>query len=136
MPDGSTTVVPLTTAQMIEKFIQLRDKVDEIKKKHAEQLKPYQEVMQKLEGALMLALDQAGVDNMKCDAGTVYKSTSTSVTVQHWSETLKYIQENEAWDLLEARVSKTAANAIIEESGNPIPGVNVSEAIVLRVRRS
>jgi hypothetical protein len=136
MPDGSVTTVVMTAAAMIEKFIQLRDKIDEIKKKQAEQLKPYQEVMQKLEGMLMLELERAGVDNMKCDAGTVFKSTSTSVTVQHWSETLKYIQETEAWDLLEARVSKTAAKAIIEESGHPIPGVNVNEAIVLRVRRS
>jgi hypothetical protein len=136
MPDGTTVVNPLTAAQMIERFIQLRDKVDELKKKQAEQLKPYQEVMQKLDGLIMLELERTGADNIACDAGTAYKSTSTSVTVQHWSETLKYIQENDAWDLLEARVSKTAAKAIIEESGQNIPGVSVSEAVVLRVRRS
>lgn len=133
--DGST-VTQMTAAEMIQKYIRLRDKVDEIKKKQAEQLKPYTEMMDKLSGYLMLELDRAGVDNMSCDDGTVYKSTSTSVTVKHWSETLKYIQENELWDLLEARVSKTAARTVIEETGQLIPGVNVSEAVVLRVRRS
>lgn len=135
MPDGSTTVV-MSAADMIAKYIQLRDKKKEIEDKHKEELRPYNNLIEKLDGMLMHELERAGVDNMKCDAGTVFKSTSTSVGVQHWPETLKYIQENEAWDLLEARVSKTAAKAIIEETGQPIPGVSVSEAIVLRVRRS
>jgi hypothetical protein len=136
MPDGTTVVNPLTAAQMIESYIKLRDKKEELEKAQKEALKPINEVMQKLDGLIMLELERTGADNIACDAGTAYKSTSTSVTVQHWSETLKYIQENDAWDLLEARVSKTAAKAIIEESGHNIPGVNVSEAVVLRVRRS
>src|SRR6476469_5383457 len=128
MPDGTTVVNQLTAAQMVEQYIKLRDKKDELKKKHAEQLAKFTEVMGQLEGQLMLEFERAGVDSMSCEAGTAYTSTTTSATVKHWSETLKYIQENEAWDLLEARVSKTAAVAIVEESGQPIPGVNITQA--------
>lgn len=138
MPDGPTvtTVVPLTTADLIQKFIQLRDKIAEIKKAQAKQLEPFIEMQTRLDGLLTQALNDAGLDSMRCDAGTVYRSTVRSVTVQDWPATFEFIQTNQLWDLLERRVSKTAAVAVIEETGKPIPGLKVDQASVLHVRRS
>jgi hypothetical protein len=121
---------------MIEKYIALRDKIHNIKEDHKKQLAPYTDALAKLEGFLLIELDRAGVDSMKAEAGTVYKSTATSVTVQDWVDTLEFIREHRLWDLLEARVSKTAALAVIEERKAPIPGVQVSQAVSLHVRRS
>jgi 2-iminoacetate synthase ThiH len=126
----------MSAATMIEKFIALRDKVDEIKKLQTKQLEPYASAMQQLEGLLLAELERAGVSSMKGDAGTVYTSTTTSVVVKDWPETFGYIKTHELWDLLEARVSKTATLTTIQETGKPIPGVQVSQAISLRVRRS
>lgn len=126
----------LPVATMIEKYIQLRTKVAEIKELHTIQLKPFSAAMEQLEGLLLNALNTAGVDSMRGGDGTVFKSTETSVTVKDWPATFGYIQSHELWDLLEARVSKTAAMAVIADTGNPIPGVNVVQRSVLRVRRS
>lgn len=88
-------------------------------------------------GNLILAeLQAAGVNSMASAEGTVYKSTETSVSVKDWPATLSYIQQNQLWDLLEARVAKTAAVTIMQETQAPIPGVQVSQEIVLRVRSS
>ena len=51
-----------------------------------------------------------------------------------WPETLRYIREREAWDLLEARVSKTAAAVVVEETGAPIPGVETTSEIRVNVQ--
>lgn len=123
-------------SDLTQKYIALRDKVDEIKKAQAKQLEPYGKVMEQLEGVLMKALNDAGVDSMKSDCGTIYRSTSTSVSVKDWPATFGYIKEHEKWDLLEARVGKTAVIADIQETGKPVPGVQISQASVLRVRRS
>lgn len=140
MPDGTTTVVvappPLTAAQMIEKYIALRDKKDEIKKQHTKQLEPYVQVMDQLEGMILNQLNQNNLDSMRSDSGTAFKSTETSVTVKNWQETFGFIRANGLWDLLEARVNKTAALSVIEETKAPIPGVNVTQTTVVRVRRS
>jgi hypothetical protein len=123
-------------AELIRKFILLRDKVAEVKEAQKKQLVPYTEMMDRLEGVLLAALNSAGVDSMKGMGGTVYKSTRVSASVKEWAETLAFIQKHELWDLLQARVSKDAALAVVEETGQPIPGVNISQETVLHVRRS
>lgn len=141
MPDGTTVVTPpaapqMTVAQMTELYIKLRDKRDEVKKAHTEQLQPYNDMMGKLEGLLHAELQRAQLDSMRSEAGTVYRSTETSVSVKDWPATLAFIQDNKLFDLFEARVSKTAAIAVIEETKAPIPGVQITQTEVLRVRRS
>lgn len=134
MPEGTTTV--MTPARAIESYIALRAKIHEIEEAHKKQLAPYKDMLGRLEGVLMAELERTGLDSLKGAAGTVFKSTSTSVTVQDWTQTWGYIKDNQLWDLLEARVSKNTALAVIEEKGMPIPGVQVSQATALRVRRA
>jgi len=124
----------LTVAQMTEKFLQLRRKKQALQDQHKAVLAPYNELLARLGNLILAELNAAGVNSMASAEGTVYKSVETSVTVKNWAETLTYIQENEAWDLLEARVAKTAAVTIMQETQAPIPGVNVNQQIVLRVR--
>jgi len=129
-------VSDLTTSDMIEKYIKLRDKKEEIQKLHTKQLEPYNAMMNLLEGQLLAQLNAAGLDSMRGDAGTAYRSTHTSVTVKDWKETFDFIRSKELWELLEARVSKTAAMTVMEETKLPIPGVQVRQTVTVRVQRS
>lgn len=126
----------LTPDKMVAKYIALRDKVDEIKKRQSADLVSYNLVLGTLEGWLLEALNASGVDSMRAPGGTFYKTSRTSAKVHEWSKTLDYIRENDAWELLEARVSKTAAEAIMADTGLPIPGVDVKREIALNVRRA
>jgi hypothetical protein len=92
--------------------------------------------MNVLEGWMLEAMNQAGLKSMKSVHGTAYKSLRTSTKVVDWTEALRYIRENEAWDLLEARVSKSAAAVVVEETGAPIPGVETTSEITVNVRRA
>ena len=47
----------------------------------------------------------------------------------------EFIREGEHWDLLEARVSKTVDLEMVTETERPIPGVNITQTAVLRVRK-
>lgn len=140
--DGTTPITekspapPMAPGKAIELYIKLRERVDAIKKAQAAQLAPFSEAMAKLEANLLSHLNDTKTDSAKCEAGTAFKSTVTSVGVKEWAATLAYIKEHELWDLLEARVSKTAAQERIEEAGEAIPGVSITQAVVLRVRRS
>jgi hypothetical protein len=126
----------MTADTMIDKYVRLRDKVKEIKARHTEELAPYGDAMNVLEGWMLEAMNQAGLKSMKSVHGTAYKSLRTSTKVVDWTEALRYIRENEAWDLLEARVSKSAAAVVVEETGAPIPGVETTSEITVNVRRA
>lgn len=133
---GTEFRIELTPAELINSYIQLRDKIAQIKEAHKEQLKPYQAMTERLEGLLLAELNAAGANSIATPQGTAFKQVATSVSVQDWPAALEFIKTRQAWDLLEARIAKTAALATIEETESPIPGVDVSRAWVVRVRRS
>lgn len=121
---------------MTQRYLALRRRKEQLQEVHKKALHPFNEMLATLANMILAELQEAGVTSMSSPDGTVYQSTETSVTVKDWAATLSYIQANQAWDLLEARVSKTATLSIMEETEEPVPGVNVSQETVLRVRRS
>lgn len=134
---GETMQRPnMTVDTMIEKYVALRDRKKALEDSHKAELVPFNQALDRLEGYMLEALNEAGLDSMKSPHGTAYKTMRTSAKVINWTETLTFIREREAWDLLEARVSKLAAQEIIKETSQPIPGVETSSELVVNVRRS
>jgi hypothetical protein len=132
----SETKPKLTMGQMIEKYLALRDKAATLKKLQTETMAPYNVAMSTLENMLLGELNASGQKSANTPAGTAYKTTSTSAKVVDWTETLAYIREHDAWDLLEHRVSKLAVGALIEETQQPVPGVSVTTETVVNVRKA
>jgi len=120
---------------MIERYVKLRDKKKEIEARHKDELAPFNDALKRLEGFMLEALNQSGLDSMKSAHGTAFKSTRTSATVKDWPLTLAFIREHQAWDLLEARVAKTVAYQIMADTKAPIPGVETSAELTVNVRR-
>jgi hypothetical protein len=121
---------------MTQRYLALRRRKEELADYHKKQLAPFNQMLATLGNLILAELNAAGVSSMASPEGTVYKSTETSVTVKDWPVTLAYIMAHQAWDLLEARVSKTAVLTTMNEKAEPVPGVAVAQEIVLRVRRS
>lgn len=126
----------MNTDQLVEKYVALRDKKAEIKKRQTEELSRYDLAMSQLEAMMLDILNATGAESMRTNSGTMFKTMRTSTKVMDWSATLEFIKTNNAWDLLEARVSKVAVEAIMAETQQPIPGVATNREIVLNVRRS
>lgn len=120
---------------VVAAYIKLRDHKDEVKSRHKDELAPINEQMAKLEGWLHRELNAQGVDSFKTKAGTAFVQKATSVTVAEWDVTLPFIREHDLWDLLEARVSKSAVQDYVESTKEVPPGVNVRVEEVVRVRR-
>ena len=121
--------------EVVRGYVALRDKKNEIKKRHAEELRPINEKMEVIEGWLQRDLMDRGVQSEKTDSGTAYLSTVVTATVRDRDEYLKFVKEKEMWDLLENRVSKSVVSDYLEETGEIIPGVNYEKTQVVRIRR-
>lgn len=155
----STTVVAeqaapaIPAAKLIERYLQVRDKKEALVKAQKEQLKPYDALLDKIEGMLLEQLNAGEANSVNTESGTAYKTTKTSATVDDWTKVLGYIREFDAWELLDARVNKTAVVEIMGELAKEadaavaqglqvdpsmlvIPGVKLSSIISVNVRRS
>jgi hypothetical protein len=126
----------MDVATLIDKYIKIRDKKAAQKKIYEADLARYTNTMAQIEAALLDAMNQGNLKAMSAPTGTAYKSLRTSAKVTDWPAALAFIREHEAWDLLEARVSKIAAQAIIEETNLPIPGVETSSEVCCNVQRA
>lgn len=121
--------------EVVRGYIALRDKKNQIKKRHTEELKPINEKMEIIEGWLQRDLMHRGVQSEKTNSGTAYLSTVAAATVKDRDEFLKFVKEHEMWDLIENRVAKSVVADYLEETGDVIPGVNYEKTQVVRIRR-
>lgn len=122
--------------ELVEKYIQLRDKKAQLSAAFKEKTAKLDAVLAKIEGILLQQFSELGMESVRTKAGTAYKSSRVSATVADWDQTLDFIQQNELWNMLEHRVSKQAVEQYKEEHGDLPPGVNWREEVVVNVRRS
>ena len=124
-----------TVDEVVKGYIKLRDKKNDLKKDQAEELRPINEKMGLLENWLLRDLQTRKVESQKTAEGTAFISTVSAATVKDRDAFFKYVIENEQWDLLENRVSKTVVLDHLEDTGEVVPGVNYQETVVVRIRR-
>lgn len=119
----------------VKQFVQLRDKIKEIKKRHEEELKPYNEGKDALEAYVLQWLQALNLEHAATEAGTAYLSTRVSATVKDMSEFWGYVLTNQLFDLIDKRANAPAVTEHIKQHGAPPPGVNYSTLLTLGVRR-
>jgi hypothetical protein len=123
-------------SEAVELYISLRDKKAEIAAVRKAEEAVVQAKMDKLEGMLMTALDKLGGEGMRTEKGTAYISNRTSATVADKAVFMAYVKTNQAFDLMDVRVNKTAVDVFAQEHGDVPPGVNYRTERTVNIRRS
>lgn len=126
-----------TNDELIAIYVQLRDKIDAETKVLDARLGAVKEAMTRIEQVIHQRLLESGTQAFKTAQGTAFLKEQTSVTVKEWAtQTLPFIVQNQRWDLLEAKVNKTAVLAHMEvNNGTPPPGISYSARMVVQIRR-
>jgi hypothetical protein len=120
----------------IERYIKLRDKKAEIKKRHAAELEKYETALKKLEAGFLKLFEKSGQTSAKVNGvGIAFVKERTSDKVTDRAAFLRFVKSNDAFDFVESRVSKAALDEYIEEHGDMPPGVSRSTERVVNVRR-
>jgi hypothetical protein len=120
---------------VIKAYIATRDEIDKMKEDHKAQLAPLDDRLRKIEMWLQNQLQSQGLNSLRGSKGTAFMQEVMNTTVEDWTSTLDAIKAKDLWPLLDRRVSKSAVQDYITEYGEPPPGVKVTRATVVRVRR-
>lgn len=122
---------------LVEKYILLRDQIAVEEAAFKEKMAGKKSMLDKVELVIKQHLDATGTDSVTVrGVGTAYTTTRVSASVADWDATLPFIIKNDAWAMLERRVNKTAVQEYLKEKGELPPGVNMSQQVVVNVRRS
>jgi hypothetical protein len=121
----------------VSQYVKLRDKIKAIKEKHKEELSPFEDMLETLEGVLLSHLDQVGGDSVRSESGTVYRSTKHSASIADMNAFWGWVQHTPGgYDMVDKRANVTAIREYMEEFKQPVPGVNVTSMHTVGVRRA
>lgn len=123
-------------SELVAKYIQLRDKKAEYKAEYDTKVAKIEEVLDKIEAKFLQVFEESGMDSVKTEAGTAYKSTKVSVTTGDKDAFMEFVRTNDEWPLLEVRPSKAAVEQYREQHDDLPPGINWRAEQVVNIRRS
>jgi hypothetical protein len=125
----------MTVDQVIEAYLKYRNKKEALEAEIKDQVKELKDKMAKLEAWIKTKADAEGVTSFKTAHGTAFVTTNDYANVADWDAVLHFIKENDAFDMLEKRVSKNAVRGYIEQNKTVPSGVNYGTRIDVNVRK-
>lgn len=121
---------------VVQKYIELRNLKTRINDKAKAETAKVKEKMDKLEAFILQQAEKQGVDSFKTKAGTAFVTSNDYAKVADWDSVLEFIKQEDAYDLLDHRVNKTAIRSYIDEHDTTPPGVDYGSLKVARIRKA
>ena len=125
----------VTVDAVIKKYMKLREQKAVVEAEIKERVDAIKADMTKLEAFLKAKLDADGLTSFKTEYGTAFLTTTDFANVENWDAVLRFIREEEAYDMLEKRVSKTAVRGYIEATKEVPPGVKYGTKLDINIRK-
>jgi hypothetical protein len=122
-------------SEAVKLYVKLRDEAAELKRKYQEEADKVKGNMDKIEAALLVAMDATGIESVKVDGGTAYIATQTSATVADRETFLNFCKDKGEWSLMDVRASKTAIAQYKTANDDLPPGINWRAERVVNFRR-
>lgn len=127
--------IPPTVSDIIRTYMKLRNQKDQLEAETKDRVAALKAKMTKLEAWIKEKADADGVTSFKTDHGTAFITTTDYANVADWDAVLGFIRDNEAYDMLEKRISKVAVRGYIEANKSVPPGVNYGTKLEVNVRK-
>ena len=125
----------MTVDSVIKKYMKLREEKTAVEAEIKERVDKIKADMAKLEAFLKAKMDADGLTSFKSEHGTAFLTTTDFANVEDWDAVLRFIREEEAYDMLEKRVSKTAVRGYIDANKEVPPGIRYGTKLDVNIRK-
>jgi len=120
---------------VVATYMTLRKQKEAIEAEAKDRVAEVKAKMEKLEAWIKVQADTMGVTSFKTPHGTAFLTTTDYANVADWDVMLSFIKDNDAYDMLEKRVSKIAVRGYIEQTKSVPPGVNYGTKLEVNLRK-
>ena len=120
---------------VVATYMKLRSQKEAIEAEVKDRVSTIKAKMEKLEAWIKEQADVQGVTSFKTKHGTAFLTTTDYANVADWDAVLEFVKTNEAFDMLEKRVSKIAVRGYIERNKAVPAGVTYGTKIDVTVRK-
>lgn len=120
--------------EAVKAYLELREIKAQLEKRHKERKAKVDDKMKSIEAQLLQFFEETGQESARTKYGTPYTQLRESVTVSSRDDFLDFVRENEAWDMLENRASKTAVLEYKDEHEELPPGLSYRAERIVNVK--
>lgn len=97
----------------------------------------YKTKMERVESQLLVILRKQGQKSFQTMGCTVYRQTEVTPHASDWETIRRFIIENDAWEMIEKRLTKKFVTDYMEANKQELPpGVSVMKRFVAKVRKN
>lgn len=125
----------MNIGDVIRTYAKLRDQKAAVEGEVKDRVAQIKGKMDKLEAYLKEQMDAQGLTSFKSEYGTAFLTTTDFANVANWDEVLQFIKDNEAYDMLEKRVSKTAVREYMDKIKRVPPGITYGTKLDVNIRK-
>ena len=126
-----------TIGDLVARHNELLAYVEAEQAEYDTRMKPYTEAINVIKGTCLAILQEQGQQNAKTENGTAYQVTTMGVKVDNRGEFLKFIIDQQQWDMLQAGALKEPVKDWLDKNnGVPPPGVKTEFFTKCNIRRS
>lgn len=123
--------------KLAEVYIKIRDKRAELKERYESEDAELKEQLDLLADKMLDICDTQNADSIKTKTGTIIRKVDTRYWTNDWESFYEFVQENDAFPLLEKRIHQTNMKQFLEENPDALPmGLQSDSKYSIVVRRS
>ena len=132
MPDTSVDL-----DKVVSTYIKIRDKKNELTVEFNKREEELNEKLDVIKKALLEHCQNTGVESIRTQSGTFYRSVKKKYWTSDWESMHKFILEHKMPELLERRISQTTMKQLLEENPEIMPmGLNTDSKYGVTIRRT
>jgi hypothetical protein len=118
-------------------YIKIRDKRDELKRNFEEEYAKLGTQLDVLSGEMLELCKENNADSIKTPAGTIMRRVETRFWTNDWDSFYSFVEDEEAFVLLEKRIHQGNMKQFLEENPDKMPkGLMSDSKYKITVRRS
>jgi hypothetical protein len=123
--------------KLAEVYIKIRDKRAELKERYESEDAELKEQLDLLADKMLDICDTQNADSIKTKTGTIIRKVDTRYWTNDWESFYEFVQEHDAFPLLEKRIHQTNMKQFLEENPEALPmGLQSDSKYSIVVRRS
>lgn len=131
-----STEVVTDLDRLVSVYLKIRDKKGELQAALAAQEEELNLKLKAIEIKLLGHCRDNGVESVRTESGTFYRSVKSKYWTSDWESMGKFIIENEAPELLEKRIHQGNMKQFLDENPEKLPqGLNCESEYTVTVRR-
>lgn len=126
----------IDNTKVVKAFQNIKAAREELARKFKEEDDALKEKQERLQNFLLDFLNTNGLQNASTETGIFYKQEDVIPTAADWSAFYAWVKENDAFDALEKRITRTfVKNWMDDHDGTPPPGVSVFRKYKVAIRK-